>query len=315
MKTFSWLDSFRQLFPNTRNYSRYYGHERFGDGATRIDRTYHYGEMTVKEAFYVAVAFSDHLGLIVKYSLPGNFGCLKSPKNRPLFKANPDIVKDPIFQARLKDNFTLWSEVQQKLDLDILTWWEEFVKPNIKKLLIQRRKEVAKDMRGLLNALLMRKAYLVRKIQNGYVQKLAELKTVQLEIQNWYNKECEKIKLQGKVDDINETENVQIYHHEIHQKKIKKSAILKLDIDENTQIVGHAACASYLEDTVAQLLQVPAVLDSHAQDLLLAEVPQVFSPDDNELLCKAVTKSEVKETLCAANLHAAPGSDGLTSFL
>ena len=144
---------------------------------------------------------------------------------------------------------------------------------------------------------------------------MAELKTVQLEIQNWYNKECEKIKLQGKVDDINESENVRIYHHEIHQKKIKKSAILKLDIDENTQIVGHAACASYLEDTVAQLLQVPAVLDSHAQDLLLAEVSQVFSPDDNELLCKAVTKSEVKETLCAANLHAAPGSDGLTSFL
>ena len=178
-KTFSWKDSFRQLFPYTPSYSRYYGHDRFGDGATRIDRTYHYGNLAVIEAYYVAAAFSDHLGHIVKYKIPDNFECLKSPKSRPLFKANPDIVKDKIFQARLMDNFTLWSEVKQNLGLDILTWWEEFVKPNIKRLLIQRGKEVARDRRGLLNFLLIRQAYLVRKIQNGFVQRLGELKTVQ----------------------------------------------------------------------------------------------------------------------------------------
>ena len=160
-------------------------------------------------------------------------------------------------------------KVKQNLGLDILTWWEEFVKPNIKRLLIQRGKEVARDRRGLLNYLLIRQAYLVRKVQKGYVQKLGELKTVQSEIQNWYAKECEKIKIKSKVDEINAAENVRIYHHQIHQKKIKKSAILKLEIDKSTQIVGHAACASFLENTVAQLLQVPAVLDGKAQELLL----------------------------------------------
>ena len=58
-----------------------------------------------------------------------------------------------------------------------------------------------------------------------HFQKLSELKYVKTEIQNWYIKESEKIKLQGKVDEIDESENVRIYHHEIHQKNIKKSAI------------------------------------------------------------------------------------------
>ena len=315
MKVFNWTDSFRHVFPNTQSFSRYYDNDRFGEGATRIDRIYHFGDMAVKEAQYVGVAFSDHMGHIVKFSIPGNFGKLISPKSRPLFKANPDIVRDPVFKTRLQENITQISEVRVNLNLDILSWWEDFVKPRIKSLLIERRKEVARERRGILNLLLISQAYLVRKIQRGNFEKLSELKYVQLEIQNWYIKESEKIKLQGKVDEIDEAENVRIYHHEIHQKKIKKSAILKLQIDENTFIEGHPACAAHLEDSVAKLLQVPAVLDEAAQDLLLAEVQPVFTPADNILLCKATTKKEVEETLSEANLHAAPGSDGITSFV
>ena len=95
----------------------------------------------------------------------------------------------------------------------------------IKQLLIQRGKEVAKERREILNLLFIRQAYLVRKVQKGNIHKLAELKLVQAEIQNWYIKESGKIKIQCKVIEIDETENVRIYNHEIHQKKVKKSAI------------------------------------------------------------------------------------------
>jgi hypothetical protein len=164
----------------------------------------------------VGAAFSDHLGLVMEFSLPGNFGKLTSPKSHPLFKANPDIVKDPIFKTRLQEHFELLYEVRLNLNLDILTWWEDFVKPSIKRLLIKRGKEMAIEKRGILNLLLIRQAYLVKKIQTGHSQKLSELKFVQAEIQNWYCQESEKIKLQGKVEEIHETENVRIYHHELH---------------------------------------------------------------------------------------------------
>ena len=45
LQTFSWKDSFRQLYPGIKSYSRYYENAIHGDGATRIDRNYHYGDM------------------------------------------------------------------------------------------------------------------------------------------------------------------------------------------------------------------------------------------------------------------------------
>ena len=190
-----------------------------------------------------------------------------------------------------------------------------FCQANHQKLFIKRGKEVAIEKRGILNLLLIRQAYLVKKIQKRPFQKLSELKYVQAEIQNWYCQESEKIKLQGKVEEIHESENVRIYHHELHQKKLKKSAILKLQTEDNKLIEGHQDCAAYLENLVANLLHLPPALDVAAQDQLLAEVEPVFTVADNALLCKDVTKQEVKDILSEANLHAAPGSDGITSFL
>ena len=50
---------------------------------------------------------------------------------------------------------------------------------------------------------------------------LSKLKTVQRNIEEWYQKDCEKIKLQAKLREMSEPERVRIYHHEIHQTKIK----------------------------------------------------------------------------------------------
>ena len=38
IKTFSWKDSFRVLHPKDKIFSRYYEHNKYGEGATRIDR-------------------------------------------------------------------------------------------------------------------------------------------------------------------------------------------------------------------------------------------------------------------------------------
>ena len=73
-------------------------------------------------------------------------------------------------------------------------------------------------------------------------------------------------------------------------------------------------CAQYLEKCVEDLLLHPAQLDVAAQATLLSEVDPVFSPADNQMLLSAPTKEEVEDTLAESNLHAASGTDGLTSF-
>ena len=85
--------------------------------------------------------------------------------------------------------------------------------------------------------------------------------------------------LQSRVEDVQQSEKVRIFHHEQHIKHCKKSAILKLDTEDGI-LVGHDACSDYLVKQVTQLLGQPAVLDRSAQDTLLAEVTPVFTEED-----------------------------------
>ena len=113
------------------------------------------------EAKYEPVAFSDHLSYVVSFSLPSPMARILSPRSRPLFKVKPDVIKDQVFQDRLSESMLDWQEVYE-LGLDILTWWELVAKPGIRKLALQRSKEMNRERRGELNLLLLRQAYLTR---------------------------------------------------------------------------------------------------------------------------------------------------------
>ena len=313
IKNFKWTDSFRTLNPKQKIFSRYYDNIQHGEGATRIDRSYHFGNLEITQAKYVGVAFSDHFSYIVTIKVPDHFAKLICPRSKPLFKAKPEVVTDPLFKKRLKENFSHWIQIRE-FGLNVLTWWELVVKPGVKKLLLERGKEINKKRAGELNFLLLRQSYLVRKVQAGQLHRLADLKSVQLEIEHWHNKECEKIKILSRTDEIDQQESVRIYHHELHSKHIKRSSILKLQVGEQL-LEGHDQCAHYLEQTVADLLLQPAQLDEAAQAVLLKEVQPVFTSKDNAMLKKLPDKEEVKQSVWSSNLHAAPGSDGLTTFL
>ena len=312
-KTFSWKDSFRALHPDATVFSRYYNHDRIGQGASRIDRCYYWGDLEVKEAKYISIAFSDHLATVASFILPDNLTKMITPKARPFFKTKPEVVIDSQFKESLQSSMLEWQEVKQH-GVDVLLWWEKLVKPGIKKLAKIRGNQMNKERRNNLNLLLVRQSYLTRKIQNGQANKLSELKHVHLLIEQWYDEECAKIALQSRTDDVQKSEKIRIYHHDIHQKLIKKSAILKLDTDDGL-LEGHDKCSKYLEDSVADLLLHPALLDPAAQEVLLSEVQTVFTEDDNKKICAVPSKDEVKEVVFDSNQHAAPGTDGLTAYL
>ena len=230
VRTFSWTDSFRYLHPHDNIFSRYYEHSQHGGGATRIDRQYHWGSMNILEIKHVGLAFSDHHGVIVKVKLPESQSKFLCPRSKPQFKAKPDVVRDKVFNERLKVKFSAWSEVRQS-GLNLMSWWEIIVKPGIKHLLIERGKEINKERSGYLNLLLLKQAYLVQKLQKGDMSRLASLKQVQAEVQTWYEVESEKVELQSRTDEIDTSEKVRIYHHELHAKQIKRSSILKLNTE------------------------------------------------------------------------------------
>ena len=313
VSTFSWSDSYRSLYPNTKCFSHFYSNARTGDGATRIDRAYFFGDLKVSAAKYVSVAFTDHLSYIVTLQVPTPLESLLSPRSRHFFKTTPAIVKDKVFQARLFNSMEEWKEVKA-FGVPVLAWWEGIVKPGIKKLAIERGKELNKERRGHLNLLMLRQCHLTNKVQAGLTHLVPTLREIQLKIEEWFEKEVEKVKHQSRVDDIQVSEKVRIYHHEIHKKNYKKSTILKLSTELGL-LEGHTACASYLQNNLETLLLHPAELNKEAQDKLLNEVHEVFTKEDNKMLVAKPTKAEVEESVKTSNVDAAPGSDGITSLV
>ena len=309
VNAFSWRDSYRAVHPDGSCFSHFYISN--GPGATRIDRSYYYGELRPGEAQYVA--FSDHHAHIVRVETPTQFQKLISPKYRHLFKISPEIATDKGFQARLANNMQEWQQVKE-FGVPVLTWWEVLVKPGIKKLAIERSKELNKERNSNLNLLMLRQSYLSRRVQEGVTDYLTPLREVQLRIEDWYSKKVERVKHQARVDDIQISEKVRLYHHELHRKRIQRSSILKLITDRGV-IEGHKDCFNYLQGTVEELLSNPALLDPVCQQILLAEVEPKFTEKDNSMLVAAPTKEEVEESVKTSNIHAAPGSDGITSLV
>ena len=73
-------------------------------------------------------------------------------------------------------------------------------------------------------------------------------------------------------------------------------------------------CAEYLEKTVEKLLLNQAQLNPNAKEALLEEIEVVFTDVDYQKLLAKPTKKEVFDTISESNLHAAPGTDGLTNY-
>ena len=316
LRAFDWTDSFRYLHPSSNTFSRYYV-IRGISGARRIDQQYHWGNIIPIEASYFPIAFSDPFAQIVKVKIPDPLARLCSPRSRPQFKVREEVARDQEFQDAVQVAMEEWELVRLE-GLPVLSWWELIVKPGIKKIAMDRSKCINISRRSLLNLLLLRQSYLVRKIQNSQANQwdthLPELLNIQVQIQLWYKKVSEKIQHQSRVDEYQEAEQTRIYHHEIHKTHLKKSSILKLMTDTGL-IEGHDLCAQHLESLVADLLLKPAELDEHAQQVLLAELEPVVTAEDNTMLAAPPDKDEVFKTLKAANLKAAPGTDGIPSLV
>ena len=153
-KSFNLNDSFRTLHPSAEQFSRYYCTGR-GEGATRIDRCYHYGDVEIRSATYLPLAFSDHHAHVVEILLPDPFARLICPESYPSFRIKAEVVQDETFKAQLADAMLGWQAVRS-YGLDTLQWWEHLVKPGVKKLAQKRCRELNRDKHGELNLLRLR---------------------------------------------------------------------------------------------------------------------------------------------------------------
>ena len=63
-------------------------------------------------------------------------------------------------------SYLIWLNIKS-FGLDVLVWWENIVKPGLKKLAQTRSREISKQVKGELNLFRLRQIYLNRKLSLG----------------------------------------------------------------------------------------------------------------------------------------------------
>ena len=69
-------------------------------------------------------------------------------------------------------------EAVRSYGLDTLVWWEQVVKPGVKKLAQRRARTMTRESKEELNLLRLRQGYLNRKLSQGELWRMLELKAV-----------------------------------------------------------------------------------------------------------------------------------------
>ena len=75
---------------------------------------------------------------------------------------------DSQFKESLRGSMLEWQEVKQH-GVDVLVWWENLVKPGVRRLAKNRGNQLNKERRSKLNLLLVRQAYLTRSYRVAWV--------------------------------------------------------------------------------------------------------------------------------------------------
>ena len=138
-KNFNWKDSHRTVSPHSTAFSHYYK-----EGATRIDREYSWGEISTIKSEYVPLAFSDHLGLLTEVKVPFSVRRQKYKFGPKTFKIRNNIACDSLFKQSVAEEMVNWKEVKN-FGLDTLTWWELIVKPGLKRIAVERDREIKSE--------------------------------------------------------------------------------------------------------------------------------------------------------------------------
>ena len=101
------------------------------------------------------------------YSLP--YIC---PKSVPLFRIKVEVIQDQLFQKCLSETMACWQHVRS-FGLDVMSWYENVVKPGVRKLAQKRSREMFKVKQEELNLLRLMQAYFNRKLILGDSGRLA----------------------------------------------------------------------------------------------------------------------------------------------
>lgn len=315
IKLYNLSDAYRKLYPNKSQFSRYYVWKGV-NGATRIDRCYSWGNLQASEASYNSLSFSDHLAHVLCFRSSHELYLKENPRKKSIYKIKHWLVKDLIFQENIRAEFDHWLEMKDQFST--IYFWEEVVKPGIKKVAIKREKELNNERYQELQALQLKVDFHLCKLKELNVQTFAERLTnyevAKQNLNEFYQKRAKVIIYQNRSEIFEMTDVTKIYHYESLNNYVKQSNFDKIEVNNEIFEQKKDIESAINKDLEETLSKTHSVDKKKFDELFSFNVPKI-SESENALLTKDVSRSELKKALKKLRSKASPGLDGIPSGL
>ena len=315
VKLYNLCDVFRKLYPYRKQFSRYYVSKGVR-GATRIDRCYSWGSLDSNEATYHALSFSDHLGHVVNLIISGEQYQKENPRRRSIYKIKHWLLNDTIFLDSIRQEFDSWSELKDHFSP--IYFWEEVVKPGVRKIAIKREKEINQERNQELQALQLKLDFHLSRLRENddstFAECLSNYESAKKNLKDFYFKRAKIILYQNRAEIFDMSDTTKIYHYESLNNYIKQSCFDKIEVDNKifeSQEDIEAAVNKVLEDSMSRSHSID---HQKFEQLFSFNVPQI-SRSDNNILTKNISKSELRKALRKLKSKASPGIDSIPSGL
>ena len=222
---------FRDILSARKSQPEYtYYHNEY---AARLDRIYisklydHIVSTATNSAY-----FSDHLGVTAEINISRTVQV-----GRPQWRQNVSLLKDNL----IKENFSImWAYLQSRKRSfsNVISWWEELVKPNIKKFYIQQGKENKRLQYGLINYLetKLRKQYEIANVTG--TSNYNEIQSIKSQIESYRQKLAIGVKVRSRIQDTMANENISKFLI-AKQKEIAQNKIIHTIEDQNGTVLSN----------------------------------------------------------------------------
>jgi exonuclease III len=294
-RDFSLLDIQRYLNPTTHFYTW-----SNGTVSCRLDRFYisESSLFSVTDTNVHAVPFSDHCAITLHLTLP------HTPATGPSFwKLNVSVLHDVEFVHDFERCWEKWSNVPVFSG----TWWD-WVKVQIKKLVIRHSKRLAAKRRTDIQALEADLDYVTQmELENpGMYQNLVD--EVKSNLLKLYSDRMDGVRIRSRAQFLDESEKPTRYFLKREQYQATSSIISHLEVDGQNITESH----DILQETSKfySELYTSEPIDQPLLDYFVKDLPTLKEHD--KVLCEGpITLSECEQAIKAMNAHKTPGLDGL----
>ena len=273
--------------------------------AARLDRIY-LSKLSncISEVKTQSASFSDHLCVTVSLQISEQIKV-----DRPLWKLNTSLLSNTL----VKHNFqALYQHLRGKKRYSQSTslWWEDLIKPNIKKYFAVQGKEESKNKYGMLNYLeyKLRSQYEIANT-SGTINKVL-IDSIKARIDSIRDDMAKGVKVRTRLQDTLCGENISNYLI-AKQKEIASNKTITCLTTENDIILNnHQDIHRHASDFYKKLYS-KANCNIEKQNHFLSFVNNELNDEDREMLSAPLTKEEIYLIIKDISTNKTPGIDGI----